>query len=288
MTGWPDSREKELVWGGGASWCPFLQQTSALEGMTWHRAQGVRRWDSQKSTMPGSEAEWCRRQQSRSRGCRLADRQASQMQRPCSSHGPASRVPRRGRLSTPGGTIAEGVQVQSVGCEVVSGYVGGDRGASAVVVLSAAVRGFWRDRASHSAVRLTRSGGVGRGEGLLPSLRSRSLPGRRRYSSMGGPQQLLQHALGLRAAEENGPAGYTRGAVYSNRCQREDSLLLHPAEEDPEGRRISSPGRAWRRRLARGPQEGPPCLVLCAWWRAGPTPRTTRSRSPAPRGVAWR
>ena len=159
LTGWPDSREKELVWGGGASWCPFLQQTSALEGMTWHRAQGVRRWDSQKSTMPGSEAEWCRRQQSRSRGCRLADRQASQMQRPCSSHGPASRVPRRGRLSTPGGTIAEGVQVQSVGCEAVGGYVGGDRGASAVVVLSAAVRGFWRDRASHSAVRLTRSGG---------------------------------------------------------------------------------------------------------------------------------
>ena len=37
-------------------WCPFLQQTSALEGMTWHRAQGVRRWDSQKSTMRGSEA----------------------------------------------------------------------------------------------------------------------------------------------------------------------------------------------------------------------------------------
>ena len=53
----------------------------------------------------------------------------------------------------------EGVQVQSVGCEAVGGYVGGDRGASAVVVLGAAVRGFWRDRASHSAVRLTRSGG---------------------------------------------------------------------------------------------------------------------------------
>ena len=184
MAGWPDSKGEELVWGGGEAWCPFPQQTSAHEGMTWHRAQEVRRWDSQKSAMRGSEAEWWRLQQIRSSGFRLAVRQASQMQRLCSLHKPASRVPRRGRLSTPGGTMAQGVEVQSVGCKAVVGHVGGGPGASAGVaegetselgaqeeeeeedgsvrvgvLLGAAARGFCRARASHSAVRFTRSGG---------------------------------------------------------------------------------------------------------------------------------
>ena len=86
-------------------------------------------------------------------------------------------------MSTPGGTTAEAVEVQSDGGEELGGHDAGGGGSSAgvaedgtgeeekdgsvqegVLLIEVAertrsARGFWRATASHSALRLTRSGG---------------------------------------------------------------------------------------------------------------------------------